>query len=422
MRRVFWEFELSTVDTGNRLEDDFFDFLVSQQEAGQRIYGVYEPSLCAIHKKKKYYCKVREAFVEFDLVVELYREHSETPHMHLVFECKNHKKAVGETAFTDFSSKLERIFRHSAKGVMVVSGRVQSGAEKFAKNYGMGIAKYDRDGLEFVLDRSPNPASAAPEATSTKNKDSFQFSSYFDGNYFSTIEEFTHALCGDSYANSRTTQKAPAAGIRYLTEDDFLKSANETLQALDYHSGVVDLSKVCDHLSIELERFGGVKTDEEGNAILGSAHFGERKIVVYHHENRQRERFTIAHEIGHFVLGHEIYMKAEVVLEQDLFLANDLKIKKRKQTLEIQANRFASFLLLPDDAFNSSLSALRRDLGILDRGHGYIYVDDQECNYTVYNELLSRLSNAFDVSKQVIEIRLSERGLLNDRRQRKGWW
>jgi Zn-dependent peptidase ImmA (M78 family) len=86
--------------------------------------------------------------------------------------------------------------------------------------------------------------------------------------------------------------------------------------------------------------------------------------------------------------------------------------------MERQANRFASHLLLPSFSFATKVSELRDTFGIKDRGHGYIFVDDQPCNYSPYNDFLSELSLHFETSKQAIEIRLNQMGLLNDRREK----
>ncbi|MDB4559003.1 ImmA/IrrE family metallo-endopeptidase, partial [Amylibacter sp.] len=83
---------------------------------------------------------------------------------------------------------------------------------------------------------------------------------------------------------------------------------------------------------------------------------------------------------------------------------------------ESQANKFSSEFLLPAEMFAKQLAVRRSRLGIQDRGHGYLFVDDQSCNYLPYNQLLSDISDYFKVSKQVIEIRLRNYGLLNDQR------
>lgn len=59
----------------------------------------------------------------------------------------------------------------------------------------------------------------------------------------------------------------------------------------------------------------------------------------------------------------------------------------------------------------------RENAGICDKGHGYIFVDHQPCNYTPFNDVLLELSSYFEVSKQAIEIKLKRMKLLTDQRK-----
>lgn len=138
---------------GSKLEDKFYDYLRDQQKRGSLVYDGYPSQLCEIHKKKKYYCRDREQVVEFDVVIEFYRQGSVDPRLYVVFEGKNHRSAIQERDVTDFSDKIGRIFKHACKGTIVVSSRLQSGAETLAKNRKMGIVKYDEHGLDVIADR-----------------------------------------------------------------------------------------------------------------------------------------------------------------------------------------------------------------------------------------------------------------------------
>ena len=144
---------VNSTTKGDSLEDAFHQYLLNQQDQGDLVFGVYPPENCKIFKKKEYYCRDREANVEFDVVLEIYRTGRDTPHLYVIFECKNHNASVSEIHINDFSSKIGRIFSHAVKGVIVVTSRLQSGAEKVARNARMGIVKYDEHGLEIIADR-----------------------------------------------------------------------------------------------------------------------------------------------------------------------------------------------------------------------------------------------------------------------------
>jgi hypothetical protein len=95
--------------------------------------------------------------VEFDVVIELFRNGRSTPHSYVVFECKNYSGSIPELYVNDFSLKLSRTFRHAAKGVLVISSRLQSGAENVARHSKMGIVKFDEHGFEIIADRKVRP-------------------------------------------------------------------------------------------------------------------------------------------------------------------------------------------------------------------------------------------------------------------------
>jgi Zn-dependent peptidase ImmA (M78 family) len=195
-------------------------------------------------------------------------------------------------------------------------------------------------------------------------------------------------------------------------------AAAKVLESTDYTSGSVDLFKICRLLSIDLQLFDRDVIDVDGTSILGSANFRRKTIEINSHAIETRERFTIAHEIGHFVLDHERYLRSETIVERDLFITDEKSSSLNYERLEYQANAFSAELILPDAVFLQKTAQFRRDLEIRDRGHGYVFVDDQPCNFLAYNELLSRLSNYFEVSKQAIEVKLRKSKMLTDQRRR----
>ncbi|CAN7260179.1 ImmA/IrrE family metallo-endopeptidase [Rhizobium sp. LjRoot254] len=406
---------------GDRLEDAFHQYLLDQQNRGDLVFGTYPPSNCKIFKKKKYYCKEREADVEFDVVLEVYRQGGLSPHLYVIFECKNHNGSIQEIYVNDFSQKIGRIFEHSSKGVIVVSSRLQSGAEKVARNSGMGIVKYDKHGLDIVADRrgrsyAENSFVESQIFRSESSAKSLKFSAYYDGSFFGTMDEFLRSLDPHLHAEIKN-EKAPTS-IPYVPAETIKNSVREILNQIDYVGGPVNLEKICSTLSIDLQFSAQKIRDVDGTPILGSANFNHNLIRINANENRNRERFTIGHEIGHFCLKHQLYLSSETIIERDLLINNETEKSFNYERLEIQANAFSSNLILPDDFFKDKTAECRRLLDIRDRGHGYIFVDDQPCNYTVYDQLLLNLSSHFEVSKQAIQIKLKSLRMLTDQRKR----
>ncbi|CAN7445396.1 ImmA/IrrE family metallo-endopeptidase [Neorhizobium sp. LjRoot104] len=413
---------MNSTSKGDSLEDAFHQYLLDQQDHGELVFGAYPPENCKIFRKKEYYCREREANVEFDIALELYRTGRDTPHLYVIFECKNHDASISEIYVNDFSSKIGRIFPHAVKGIIVVTSRLQSGAEKVARNARMGIVKYDEHGLEIIADRRGACVEHGFVRSQIFRSDnptkSLKFSAYHDGNYFGTIDDLLTNLDPELTSHVRHQNESGSLSVPFLSIEQIKDSAARVLELANYEAGAVDLSKICRSLSIDLQFADQAIFDADGVSILGSANFGRKTIQINSHTHETRERFTIGHEIGHFCLDHERYLRSETIIERDLFITRDQGNSFNYERLEYQANAFSAELILPDAAFLRKTAHFRRDLDMRDRGHGYIFVDDQPCNYVLYEELLSRLSTYFEVSKQAIEVKFKKAKLLTDKRRR----
>jgi Zn-dependent peptidase ImmA (M78 family) len=114
-------------------------------------------------------------------------------------------------------------------------------------------------------------------------------------------------------------------------------------------------------------------------------------IGVNSHHPKTRQRFTIAHEVGHFCLhGHE-----ELRVDKGLFVIRNRDATSSTGTdiEEIEANLFAAELLMP-------AKWLERDLL---EGLGSNKRDDN---------LISELAKKYLVSDQALTIRTSSLGYL----------
>lgn len=104
------------------------------------------------------------------------------------------------------------------------------------------------------------------------------------------------------------------------------------------------------------------------------------------------------------------YINDNFDVENTIFL-NHVESKKINKRMEIQANIFATNLLLPKFAFLKIVS----EYFIKERIHrNYLFLDNQPCNrYLVYN-LLGELKCKFGVSHEVAKNRLVSMKLLKD--------
>jgi len=109
-------------------------------------------------------------------------------------------------------------------------------------------------------------------------------------------------------------------------------------------------------------------------------------IITYHKDNSNRVRFTIAHEIGHFILHSK---------EQPIFVDKIPKVLFRNSVSssgsilkEREANSFAAALLMPKELVEKEISK----------------IPNHE------NDVINYISNKFGVSSQAMSFRLSNLG------------
>ncbi len=96
----------------------------------------------------------------------------------------------------------------------------------------------------------------------------------------------------------------------------------------------IDLNKICEKLDIKVNYEPLVSIE----ALL-IVSLGKRNIIIdsYRNTYKQRERFTIAHEIGHYIMPwHENLQQCDKIVDF-----------KSEDTIECEANDFASELLVP---------------------------------------------------------------------------
>lgn len=77
------------------------------------------------------------------------------------------------------------------------------------------------------------------------------------------------------------------------------------------------------------------------------------RIRINRHEKKERQRFTLAHEIAHFLLHRE---KIGDGLEDDVLYRSKLS-----NNLEYEANRFAAELIMPQAALRIELVNIEPD-------------------------------------------------------------
>lgn len=167
---------------------------------------------------------------------------------------------------------------------------------------------------------------------------------------------------------------------RQLSKAQIYAKARATLQVYWGRNTPVNLKRVAKRMGITLEylplnqKLSGMSFIEGEKAYIG--------VNSLHSSNRQR--FTIAHEIGHHVL-HEALLRSGTHVDT-IVLRRDHLSAQGTDALEVQANAFASELLVPKALLESKVSS---DADMQDE------------------ELLERLAAELKVSTMALHYRLT---------------
>jgi len=141
----------------------------------------------------------------------------------------------------------------------------------------------------------------------------------------------------------------------------------------------VPIERIAERRGLDI-RYAPLDGDLSG-ALIRNAH--EAYIGVNSLQSRNRRRFTIAHELGHFVLHHGIHVDKDFRINW-----RDGNSSKAVNPEEMEANRFAAELLMPTGLLVRDIESLRR----VDRA------------------ALESLARRYGVSSQAMKIRLGNFG------------
>ena len=167
-----------------------------------------------------------------------------------------------------------------------------------------------------------------------------------------------------------------------LAAYEVLEETGQRRPPIDVESIARDLNLYVVYERLEGDVSGTLFHDDDGDVILG--------VNTFHHWKRQR--FTVAHEIGHYWLHvrDRSRSKSEVFVDRPAeVLFRDRTASKGLEKKEIEANAFAAALLMPENLVDAEARKL--------------FARDRRLND---DELVELLAGRFDVSEQAMRYRL----------------
>jgi len=437
---------LSSRKKGDIFEDEVYEFF-----KGHILSGDYflNPDKCKFYKQKGYYSHSRQKDIKFDITIEVHAKNEKNLALLLVIECKNLSHPVDVDDVEEFNSKLAQISGHNVKGIMFTKIGYRSGAFTYAASSLISIALarlLPENQIDWVLERTPKAVSPKERSIAAKNEvlnaltvkdyrgqSEAIFGAYKDI-YTSLFSEILNILIPSEYKEnvSNKKKKTPSYSkfIPYLGQEDIEKRVSRILEYFraDIRDGhQILLTPLCEFLhsnnNVEFFFNEDLGKNSQGQDILGKLSFNPTKIYVSStiENNSPRWRFTLAHEIGHFLFHRKSFSD---LFSTDYYETTDSLTwgsfnNTQNYRLEWQANSFASSLLLPKESILPVVINSLKELGINNFSHGVIFLDDQTNNIYTYQQILFLVKREFNVSLQAINYRLAQLKILNNQQRRK---
>lgn len=130
------------------------------------------------------------------------------------------------------------------------------------------------------------------------------------------------------------------------------KNATELLRAHGVFAAPVDVDRLAHALGAEV--FYEEMEDNVSGLLIREGGSAPAKIAVNSSHHRNRQRFTLAHEIAHLVLHAS--RKKELWVDHEYYFRT-VNAQNGDQRVEVEANRFAAELLMPKELVHASIDS-----------------------------------------------------------------
>lgn len=176
-----------------------------------------------------------------------------------------------------------------------------------------------------------------------------------------------------------------------IFSDEFLNYFDDYKEAvgnikLNKNELSIDLNEIAKVINVKIKSF-------DQNYHSGQYDSEKREIYINTTESPQRQRFTIAHELGHCVLNHD-GISDRLIDSSDYSFTDSIR--------ERAANRFATLLLMPKELLAMAIEQYQ----------GEEQMSDHELENSSADKLIEKLAKKLNVSKQTMKYRLMNLGVI----------
>lgn len=410
--------KLNTTAIGDKFEDKAFDIFKSLLENDSLEF---DKNKSEIFQKKKYYSDKRGSYITFDISIEVTRPESGKYSFLGLIECKGYgeKNSVDVNEVEVFSSHLTQAALHNSKGIIVTSSQFTKDAINYARRTGITLIRISENKLIYDVERT---ARFANNNLQNEVIDSLLGEMYRHSNVaildkypYDDFYSFFYAM---GILEEKPKTKIQLLKLPYLSLDD-IDNISDNITKEEVMTQAIDLNSILSKLRLS----HGITTnfDEDlgysnGKEILGKLSLADKCIYISKkiEKDSPRWRFTLAHEIGHYILHYNLLssLYSEIQDTESVFEDKTTIDDKALEWLEYQANIFASSLLMPKAIFLAftKLVFLKNRIN-----KGRLFYDNQPINQSLYHTVASTIGNRFKTSKQAVKYRLKLMGLLEEK-------
>lgn len=185
------------------------------------------------------------------------------------------------------------------------------------------------------------------------------------------------------------------------TNDEIRKIADEVLTEYVKRGGVY---KVFQNIILS-ENIKYKEVTSSNNDFVGALTKGNNNqtylMINSNIDNNGRKNFTIAHELGHYFLSHQLQQNSFYCLNNEIaeeeFLLNPI---------EREANYFASCLLMPEEKVKNAFFALLNNV-TKGRNKDFLSVKKDK-SFGIWCGIRDELTKRYGVSEAALRFRLQE--------------
>lgn len=371
------------------------------------LRGIYKQrSGVIIHCKKKYPQRIQGGNpLEIDISIEekIYTERPEPYDRLTIIECKDHKNPVKRDVIDHLIVRKVDVRANDA--ICFSTSGFQKGAIDKAKDAGIKLVVLGTNSLNAKwLTRRNNNLNLSTSIGELLKKLGLTKSTYnsvltrdvYEGTDIIHLLDSLHPLFFSS--------------VPYISQDKIELLALKTLDMGGYNGYINPdfLFTIINQLEYQIEASPNMIESD----ILALCDFQNRVVRLAQVSSLPRLAFTLAHEIGHILLHQKLFHKNgfEGIEETDSNLSlHDNNVAFKSQYLEVQANKFAAYLLMPRMLLMNVWKEFKQEERIY---KNTLYLDSQRVNRELYQDFVRRVNTVTTVSAEALRYRLKDLGIL----------